>query len=85
MSCAMSLADYARTAGLARAQESFARLGLQIPASAAAGFDSMQIFVKTLSGKTITLDVAGNDTIGTVKAKIQDKVQVPPDLQGLVF
>lgn len=34
---------------------------------------SMQIFVKALTGKTITLDVDGSDTIETVKAKIQDK------------
>ena len=33
----------------------------------------MQIFVKTLTGKTITLDVEANDTISNVKAKIQDK------------
>jgi ubiquitin len=33
----------------------------------------MQIFVKTLTGKTITLDVDASDTIETIKAKIQDK------------
>lgn len=33
----------------------------------------MQIFVKTLTGKTITLEVEPNDTIENVKAKIQDK------------
>ncbi len=33
----------------------------------------MQIFVKTLTGKTITLDIEPSDTIGTVKTKIQDK------------
>jgi len=36
-------------------------------------FDGMQIFVKTLTGKTITLDVESGDTIENVKAKIQDK------------
>ena len=33
----------------------------------------MQIFIKTLTGKTITLDVEPSDTIENIKAKIQDK------------
>lgn len=49
-------------------------------------YDTMlQIFLRTLQGKTISLEVSSSNTIKDVKIMIQDKEDIPSDKQTLVF
>ena len=45
----------------------------------------MQIFVRTLTGKSITLEVESNETVESIKSKIHEREGIPQEQQRLIF